>query len=207
MPSPHFSRTEVFEDMKKSLLLFVVLAVCATARAQGTPGAAQVPSGKIAVVYSRAFQDPKTGISRYAATIGKLDAEFKPLQDELNQTAQRLKTLQDEIRKMQQGTTPATPQQIQAKIDQFDDQKKAYDRKGEDAKNNYGRRRATLMEPLQADVEKALGAFAVARGITMVLDGSQIPLVYASDNIDITRAFIADYNAKNPATASAATPR
>ena len=165
-----------------------------------------MPVGKIAVIYSEAFQDGKIGITRFAASINKLNAEFKPLQDELNQTAQRLKALQAEIENMQKGTTPAAPAQIQAKIDQFDEQKKAYDRKGEDAKASYERRRVELLAPLQEDVGKALDSFGKAHGITMILDGSQIPLVYAADSIDITKAFIADYNSKNPAPAAAATP-
>jgi hypothetical protein len=40
----------------------------------------------------------------------------------------------------------------------------------------------------------------------VIVDGSQVPVVYASDAIDITRAFINEFNAKNPATASV-TPR
>ena len=197
--------------MKKSLLILLVLAFSAAARAQGpgtqpATGQASVPVGKIAVIYSEAFQDGKIGITRFAASINKLNAEFKPLQGELNQTAQRLKALQAEIENMQKGTTPATPAQIQAKIDQFDEQKKAYDRKGEDAKTSYERRRVELLTPLQEDVGKALDAFGKAHGITMILDGSQIPLVYAADSIDITKAFIADYNSKNPAPAAAATP-
>jgi len=39
-------------------------------------------------------------------------------------------------------------------------------------------------------------------------DGSQVEgILYASDNTDITRAFISDYNLKNPATASITTPK
>jgi len=198
--------------MKKSLLILLVLAFSAAARAQGpgtqpATGQASVPVGKIAVIYSEAFQDGKIGIARFAASINKLNGEFKPLQDELNQTAQRLKALQAEITNMQQGTTPATPAQIQTKIDQFDEQKKAYDRKGEDAKTSYERRRVELLTPLQEDVGKAIDAFGKAHSLTMILDGSQIPLVYAADSIDITKAFIADYNSKNPAPAAAATPR
>jgi len=48
--------------------------------------------------------------------------------------------------------------------------------------------------------------FAKARGITVIVDGSQVPVVYAADNIDITRAFIADFNSKNPATAAVTQP-
>ena len=115
--------------------------------------------------------------------------------------------MQDEITRMQQGNPAATPQQIQTKIDQFDEQKKAYGRKGEDAKANYARRRVELLAPLQEDVGKALDGFGKAHGITMILDGSQLPLVYAADGLDVTKAFIAEYNSKNPATTTAATPR
>jgi outer membrane protein len=194
-----------------SLLLVTISAAAAFAQPSGaTPSAppqtASVPRSKIAVIYSAAFQDPKEGINRFAATLNKLNAEFQPLQTELNQTAQRLNALQEEIKKMNQGATPATPQQIQAKIDQFDEQKKAYERKGEDARTSYQRRRGELLMPLQEDVGKALDAFGKANGITMIIDGTQVPLVYAVNTIDVTKAFIADYNRKNPATA-AATPR
>lgn len=194
------------------LVSIVVFAALGSVSAQGTasPPATQggvVPASKIAVIYSAAFQDPKAGIAQFSAVINKLNAEFQPTQNELNQTAQRLNALQEEIRKMQQGTTPATPQQIQAKIDQLDDQKKQYQRKGEDAQANYQRRRNELLAPLQDDVGKALDAFGKAYGIAMILDGSQLPLVYAADSIDITRQFIADYNSKHPATATATPSR
>jgi len=36
--------------------------------------------------------------------------------------------------------------------------------------------------------------------------GSNVPLVYAAETIDVTRAFISEFNSKNPATASVAQP-
>lgn len=178
-----------------------------TAPAPAAPQPAAVPRSKIAVIFSEAFQDQKNGIARFVATINKLNAEFQPIQTELGQTAQRLKAMQEEVQKMQQGTTPATPQQIQAKIDQFDAQKKVYDRKVEDTRAEYGRRRTALLLPLQEDVGKALDAFGKAYSITLILDGSQVPILYAASSMDITQAFIADYNRKNPATASAPGPK
>jgi Skp family chaperone for outer membrane proteins len=196
--------------MKKFWLasLVLIFTACGSAFAQGggAPGTQSAVS-KIAVIFSADFQDAKTGILRFSATITKLNAEFQPLQNELNQTAQRIKTLQDEIVRMQGGTPPSTPAQIQAKMDQLDQIKKDFQRKGEDAEANYKRRRNELLAPLQDDVSKALDAFGKTRGITMILDGSQIPLVYAADSLDVTKAFIADYNSKNPATAATATPR
>jgi Skp family chaperone for outer membrane proteins len=58
-----------------------------------------------------------------------------------------------------------------------------------------------LFTPLQDEIGKALEVFAKARGITAIIDGTQVPLLYAADNIDITRAFITEFNSKNPATA------
>lgn len=195
--------------MKPLYLILAVLSLASfsAAHAQG-PGAqttAPVPMSKIAVVFSGDFLDPKTGIARFAAALTKLNGEFQGIQNELTQTAQRLKALQDEIVRLQQGNTP--PAQIQAKIDQLDQQKKEYQRKGEDAQANYQRRRVEVLTPLEQDVGRALDAFGKARGITMIIDGSQVPLVYAAASIDITKAFIADYNSKNPATASTTTPK
>jgi Skp family chaperone for outer membrane proteins len=177
------------------------------AQAPATPQiSAAVPPSKIAVIYSMDFQDPKNGIARFTAAITRLNGEFQKTQDELTATAARLRQQQEEITKMQQSPT-ATPAQVQARIETLDRQKKEYQRKGEDAQAAYQRRRLELLSPLQDEVGKALDAFAKARGITFILDGSQIPFLYAADTIDITKAFIADYNSKNPATAAATTPR
>jgi len=40
----------------------------------------------------------------------------------------------------------------------------------------------------------------------VILDGTQVPLLYAADSIDITRAFINEFNSKNPVTATTTTP-
>ena len=168
--------------------------------------AANVPVSKVAVIYSRAFQDPKAGIARFPILVNRLNSEFQKTQDELNQTSQKLKQLQDEIKKLQ-GSTVVPPAQIQARIDQLSQMKKDYQRKGEDAQAQYQQRRVDLFTPLQDDVSKALDAYAKARGITLIIDGNQIPIVYAAESIDITKAFISDYNIKNPVTAARIAPK
>jgi outer membrane protein len=165
-----------------------------------------VPVSKMAVIYSEAFQDPKAGIARFTVTLNKLNGEFQKVQDDLNQATQRLKTQQDEITRLQQTGT-ATPAQIQAKIDTLDQQKKDYQRKGEDAKAQYQKRYQELFVPLQDDVSKALDGYARARGITMIIDASQVPILYVAEGLDVTKAFISEYNLKNPTTAQAMPPK
>jgi Skp family chaperone for outer membrane proteins len=201
-----------------TVAITVVAFSCAgRAAAQGTatptrpqaPAAApavNVPVSKMAVIYSVEFQDPKTGIARFNNTLNKLNGEFQKIQDDLNQTTQRLKTLQDEITKLQQAGG-ATPAQIQAKIDTLDQQKREYTRRGEDAKAQYQKRYQELFLPLQDEVSKALDAYAKDRGITMIIDGSQAPILYVAESMDITKAFISEYNLKYPVTAQVTPPK
>jgi len=163
-----------------------------------------VPTGKVAVIFSGAFQDSKQGIARFAVLLNKLNAEFQKTQDELTQMGKTIQALQEEITKLQNAAAPDA-RTVQAKVDQLEALKKDAQRKTEDAQASYQRRRTEIFTPLQDDVGKALDAYAKTRGITLVIDASQVEgVLYAAEAIDITRAFISDYNSKNPATASAA---
>jgi Skp family chaperone for outer membrane proteins len=163
-----------------------------------------VPDSKIALIYSDAFLDQKTGIARFNALMTTLNREFQPRQTEINQLQTRMTQLQDDIEKTRAVADPKT---IQQKMDQLDLLKKEYQRKGEDAQAAYNKRRGEIFQPLQDDIGKALEVYAKAHGITVIIDASQVPLVYAADSLDITRPFINEFNSKNPATASAATPK
>ncbi len=197
--------------------LFVALAfafaLCAsTAMAQTRPAAsapAQTPSGplpdsKIALIYSDAFLDAKTGIARFNTLVATLNREFQPRQTELQQLQQKIQALQDDVTKT---AAVADPKTLQQKQDQLDQMKKDFQRKGEDAQAAYDRRRKELFTPLQDDIGKALETYAKGHNINVIIDGSQVPLVYAADALDITRSFINDFNSKNPATASVTTPQ
>jgi Skp family chaperone for outer membrane proteins len=189
------------------LMALAVLPAPAQTKPAATPATAQtsapVPDGRIALIFSDFFQDPKTGIARINATMNALNREFQPRQTELNQMMQKVQQLQDEITKGQQGDQKA----LQAKMDQLDQLKKEYQRKGEDATSAYNKRKQAIFAPLQEDISKALETYARTHGIAVLIDGSAVPLAYAADAIDVTRAFINEYNSKNPATAELRQPQ
>jgi len=166
-----------------------------------------LPTSKMAVIYTDMFLDPKTGIAKFNSVLTKLNGEFQKIKDDINGMQTRAQTLETEIGKLQNAPagTPIDQRSLQSKIDQLDQLKKDIQRKGEDAQAAYNRRRQELFTPLQNEIGKALEAFAKARGINVIIDAAQVPLLYAADSIDITRAFIADFNAKNPATAATTT--
>ncbi|MDQ1638145.1 MAG: outer membrane protein [Pyrinomonadaceae bacterium] len=168
--------------------------------------AATVPESKIALIYSDAFLDAKTGIARFSTLVTTLNREFQPRQTELQTMQQRITTLTNEVNQAQAASSVVDPKSIQAKIDTLEQLKKDYQRKGEDAQTAYNKRKQEIFQPLQDDIGKALEVYAKQRNINVIIDGSAVPLVYAADSIDITRAFINEFNSKNPATA-AVTPK
>ena len=175
-----------------------------TAPAASAPQAnVAVPDSKLAMIYSGASVDPNTGIGTVNSVLTTLNREFQPRQTELQSLQQKINTLSKEIDDTQ---NVAAPDSIRQKRDQLAQMNTDFKRKGEDAEAAYNKRRGEIFLPLQQDIGKALEAFAKARGITVIVDGSQVPVVYAADSIDITRAFISDFNSKNPATASVTTP-
>ncbi len=196
---------------------FVLALSFSTAFAQPKPAApapqtpaqtsATVPESKIALIYSEAFLDAKTGIARFNTLVTTLNREFQPRQTELQQMQQRAQALTDEVNKLQGGSGVVDPRSLQAKMDTLEQLKKDIQRKGEDAQAAYNKRRGEIFQPLQDDIGKALELYAKQRNINVIIDGSQVPLVYAADSIDITRAFINEFNSKNPATASVTPPQ
>jgi Skp family chaperone for outer membrane proteins len=161
------------------------------------------------VIYTEEFLNPKTGILKFNTLITKLNAEFQKQKDDINQMQTRGTQLQDEIGKLQNAPagTPIDQRSLAAKTDQLEQLKKDIQRKAEDAQAAYTRRRTELFAPLQEDIGRALEVFAKARNINVIIDGTQVPLIYAAASIDITATFISEFNSKNPVTAATTPPQ
>ena len=173
------------------------------------PQTVALPMSKMAVIYSDMFLDQKTGIAKFNIVVTKLNGEFQKLKDEITQMQQRAQALEAEINKLRDAPagTPIDQRALQTKIDQLEQLKKEIQRKAEDAQAAYDRRRNELFDPLQQEIGRALEAFAKARNINVIIDGARVPLLYAAESIDITKAFIQDFNTKNPATAAVTPPQ
>lgn len=166
---------------------------------QSAPQAAQtgggaVPDTKIALVNSDAFFDDKQGISRLINAIKGVDQEFHPINAQLQQLQQKIEQAEADLKKVVDRQAP----DINAKkSSEIDGMKKALQRQTEDAQANYQKKIREVLGPINDDIGRALDAFAKARGVTLVLDLTRTPqgmILSASDAMDITRAFIVEYN-------------
>lgn len=175
-----------------------------------TPGGAAAPQrpaaaapGNIAVIDSSAFSDEKAGIARVMVAMKQLDIKFQPLRTELRGMRDRLNALRGDLQKKQAIQDAKITAQQTEEANQLELQIK---RKAEDAQTTYQKESVALLDPLQKDIGDALTAYAQAKGIGLLIDLNRVPVIYAANNLDITKDFIADYNRTHPAAAAPAGP-
>ena len=199
---------KLFRFIAAAIAIAASLSLSASAQTPARPqpsapaaGTAATGAAKIAVIDSAAFSDEKAGIGRVVNAMKAVDTEFAPKRTEVQGMQARYDALVADIQKTKDVADPKT---IQAKVDQADTIKRDITRKTEDAQNEIQRRMQQVLGPLQEDVYNSLQAFAQARGISIIVDASRVPLIYFNDTVDITKEFIAEYNRAKPATASAA---
>ena len=206
-----------------ALMLAALLVVSASAQtrpgaANPRPAAPQVPAAtsngpvpdtKMAFIDTGAFGDEKAGINRYVNAVKKVEREFAGRQKELIDLQTKIKALADEISRLSAGGSVVDPKTIQAKQDEGERLQRDLKYKKEQADADFSKRYQEEVTPISTDIGKALDQFASSRGITMILDISKLAPAVLTVNpaMDVTAAFIADFNTKNPATASAATGR
>lgn len=162
-----------------------------------------IADGKIAIIDTEAFADPKTGITKLVSAFEVVNREFKPRSDEL----QRLRAQYEQLGKDIEATRTLEDQKARnAKIEQAEALKKDIERKTQDAQSAYQKRLREVTEPIYKDISPALQAFARQRGVNVIFDVSKLGEVMfiVNESVDLTRAFITDYNQRNPVTATPA---
>jgi Skp family chaperone for outer membrane proteins len=199
------------------LIVFTFLGTIAvsvnaqTARPTPTPAAAPrptptptqtnapVPQTKIAVVDTAMFGDEKNGIFRYVDAARTIAGEFKVRSDEVTNLANRLNALATELETMMKAT-PVNQTVVDAKQQQGTALQNEYNTKKAKLDEDVGKRYEQVVSPISRQIGAALDQFATQRGVTMTLDASKLlPVILTMvPAMDLTQAFINDFNSKNP---------
>lgn len=164
-----------------------------------TAAAQIIPPSKVATINSDVFIDPKIGVTRLVKAFATLDAEFKPRHDEIDVLLTQLDVL-NKPSILPANIADQDPKVAAAKKGQIEQLTTNIKKKQQEGQALLDKRTKDLTNPIYADLMTSLDAFAKKRGIDLVLDVSKSNGVYIFNRgVDITTAFIAEYNAK-PAT-------
>jgi len=167
-----------------------------------------VPVTKIAFVNTEIFADEKDGINRFVSALQTLQREFKPKQDDLQSLQTRMRQIVTDIENLRKASV-VSEASIQTKQDEGERLQREYEYKQKDYEALSQKRYRDIVGPVSLDIGKEIDAFRKDHGLTVILDVTKLlpAIVSATEEMDITRPFIAYYNAKNPVTASAPAPK
>lgn len=193
-----------------------IFAVSAFAQAPAAAG-----TFRIAVINTAAFDSDKEGIKRYVTAMNTLETQMKAEATVLQTMGNRLQALKTEIEGLQrQIDDPKRPAAVdatklrttaQTKFDEYQKMGLEFEYKQKDYKASLERREQTLMAPVRVDIGNAIQEFTKQKGYAMVLDAAKLDgaglLLGFDEKYDITKEFIAFYNARPAGTATTAAPR
>ena len=170
-------------------------------RAQPSPIAiaANVPAAKIALVDTRMFGDEKIGIKRYLNAVNTVERGFDAKNAELRNLQSQIKAIADDINKLS-GNPVVSEESLRAKQSEGERLQRELKYKKEQADADLEKRYNEVVLPVSNEIGNALIQYAAQNGLTMVLDISKLlpAVLTVHPAMDVTQAFIADYNSKHP---------
>ena len=195
--------------MLSSLPLVCLLAsglgasAIAQAATDGAPGATSAGVTKVAVIN---FQGAVGQTNEGQRNFGELQKKFDPKRAQLKAQSDEIDSLEKQL---QTAGDKLSDTERASRLKTIDDKKKALQRSGEDASNDFQQEMANTYQQLAEKVYGTLQTYAEQNGYTVVLDASssqqQAPTVlWANKSTDITVAVIQAYNAKSGVPAPAA---
>lgn len=161
---------------------------------------ANVPAAKIALVDTTVFGDEKAGIKRYLNAVTTVQRAFEPKNAELRNLQSQMKAIADDISKLRPGDSVVSAESIRSKQAEGERLQREFKYKKEQADADFEKRYTEVVGPVSNDIGNALIQYAAQNGLTMILDISKLlpAVLTVNPAMDVTQAFIADYNSKHP---------
>jgi len=127
--------------------------------------------------------------------ITDLQKKYQPRQQELQRLQQEIQAIQDQLTK--QSATLSDEEQGRLNRD-AEEKQKLLKRSAEDAQNDFNRDRDEAIGRIGQKMVRVINDYALQNGFTLVLDDAQIPVYYASKDIEITEEIVKRFDAANP---------
>ena len=187
--------------MNRSLVLALSLASAMAAGAQmpappaADPAPAAAPAGpaKIAVI---AFKAAVAQTNEGQRDFADLEKKFMPRENQLKALNDEIETLTKQLQA--QGATLNDAERA-SRAKTIDEKKKKLERDATDARNDFQQEVGDMYNTLASKVYDVMSGYAQQAGYTMILDVSdqQSPILFATQNTDISKAVIDAYNVKS----------
>ena len=178
--------------MKNRLIVLIaLLAVCGGTLSLHAQSATPAQS-KIGVIN---IQAAIAGTAEGKKVFADLQKKYQPRQQELQRLQQEIQAIQDQLTKQQ--TTLSEEEQGRL-TREAEDKQKLLKRSAEDAQNDFNHDRDEAINKIGQKMVHVISDYAQQGGFTLVLDDAQIPIYFASKDIEITEEIVKRYDTANP---------
>jgi outer membrane protein len=161
--------------------------------ADPAPAAAPAGPAKIAVI---AFKAAVAQTNEGQRDFADLEKKFMPRENQLKALNDEIETLTKQLQA--QGATLNDAERA-SRAKTIDEKKKKLERDATDARNDFQQEVGDMYNTLASKVYDVMSGYAQQAGYTMILDVSdqQSPILFATQNTDISKAVIDAYNVKS----------
>ena len=181
----------MFNRLTTLVLFLAIMAAPIVARAQG-----------------------KIGVINMAAALGStqegkkamadLQKKYLPRQQELQRLQGEIQGLQDRLSKGQGVMSDDEARRLGRELE---DKQKLYKRSTDDAQSDYAADRDDSIRRIEAKMVKVIDEYAQQNGYVLIIDDAQIPVYYASKEIDLLPEMVKRYDAENPVAEATPAPK
>lgn len=166
------------------------------------------PAGRVGLINVFALGD-KGGATRYVNALNavnkKFESEITGLRTLAGTIQAKTAELQSLAQQAQQKNSPISSETLRLKNDELEKMKRDAKFKQEDLQARINSERQKVVGPVWSSMRLALRDFAKKNGYSVILDGAKLEegglLMAFDEKYDVTKQFIAFYNAR-PATSA-----
>lgn len=183
--------------MNKQLFWLPLVALGATVAALG-----QAQPGKVGVInIQSAIISTKDGQKAAA----ELAAKYEPRRKQIESRSGEIGSLKERLSK---GANTMSEDAKQTLVRDIDQKTRSLQRDTEDAQTEFDQEQNKVLQELGQKIMAVIDKYARDNSFTLILDvgAPQNPVLYASNNIDITNEIVTLYDKNAPGTAAPAAP-
>jgi outer membrane protein len=161
--------------------------------------AAQTPTKVGIISVQQALVATKDG----QKAVQELEQQFAPKRKELEKRQQAVQQMQAQLQK---GSAVLSEEQRRKLMADIDQQTKAFNRDQEDYSAELEQAQGKILQELGQKMMAVLDKYAKEKGFAIILDVSnqQTPVLYAANEVDVTKDIIELYDKSSGAAASSA---
>jgi len=125
-----------------------------------------------------------------------LQKKYQPRQQELQRLQQEIQAIQDQLSKQQATLSDEEQGRLSRQVE---DKQKLLKRSAEDAQTDFNHDRDEAVNKIVQKMVHVITDYAQQNGYALVLDDAQMPVYFASKQIELTEEMVKRYDAANPA--------